>query len=323
MLPCLPLFLCAGLAVVPASPTADALAVAKASGKIKLWNSVRPRARQVANWELSLFFPQRDDGDMQTQMGLRTQADQDRTLKAVAAISIGGVASASLLEGATALPPTLRYGLSAAAMLAPFAVLAAGVALPDELRRLLVALWRLDPRYRKRQIYHEAGHFLVGLLVGLQMDGYNIHGDGAAVQVSTPDPVSWVGACGQAYDQSPREAADALLDALLVLSMAGVAAEVLACGDAEGGIADVAQARAFMQRIAPNARAGQPSRARARVVEDDRIRWATLMALTLLQRHRSSLDAVVEVFEASGTVGAAMNAAEAAAPADDARRQSS
>ncbi len=315
-------------APLPARPTAAALTAAKASGSLSLWDSVRPRSRKVAAWELRLFFPQRSDGDMQRQLGLRSQADQDKTLRAVAAVSVAGVCSATLIEG-SALPTPLRAGLTSFAALAPFATLIAGVALPEQLQRALVAVWRLDPAYRRRQSYHEAGHLLIGMLLGLTIESYNAaspDGDGAAVRLSPPDASSWDASRGLARDADGAAAsdasADALLDALLVLSMGGVAAEVIACGDAEGGVADVAQARGFMERRRGTDASSAQARKALRAEQDDRIRWATLLALTLLQRHRASLDAVVEAFAKGSDVGACLCAAQSAAALDESRRRS-
>ena len=42
-------------------PTARELAQGKAEGEVVLWDSVRPRARPVALWELKLFFTAEED----------------------------------------------------------------------------------------------------------------------------------------------------------------------------------------------------------------------------------------------------------------------
>eukprot|EP00966_Prymnesium_polylepis_P324076 7380172-Prymnesium_polylepis.1 len=80
-----------------------------------------------------------------------------------------------------------------------------------------------------------------------------------------------------------------VLDGLAVLSMAGVAAEVVACGNAEGGYTDVGQLRALMALATPPIVSSSE--------QDDRVRWATLMALTLLQNNRQLLDKLARLFE--------------------------
>lgn len=99
-----------------------------------------------------------------------------------------------------------------------------------------------------------------------------------------------------------RTAADRL-DVLACVSMAGIAGEVIGCGNAEGGAEDLSQLRGIMQASA----------LRAREQQDDRVRWATLMALTQLQRQRASFDALVESFERGDDVPLCISAIERAA----------
>ena len=243
----------------------------------------------MASWELKLFFPQREDGDMQEQLGLRTQKDQDVTFGAVAAIAVGSVVLSSVIEG-SALPPDLKERVELPFLVAPFLALLGSVAAPEAGTVLL----RLDPRYRRRQRFHEAGHFLVGHLLGLEIESYiatPTNGAGSAVSFVTPT----AGA-------SPTHET---LDGLAVLSMAGIAGEVVACGDAQGGYSDVAALRELCRRAEP------PLASRA--AQDERIRWATLMALTMLQTHRPSLEALSAQFEAGGGVEGCIEAIERAA----------
>jgi hypothetical protein len=248
-----------------------------------------PRARQVAPWELKLFF--KAEEDMQKQLGLRTQVDADKTFGAIGALAIGGVVASSVLlgDGSGMAADPLRTSLGYAAAALPFAALIAAVLLPDAVRRALVTLWRLDPEYRKRQTYHEAGHFLCGYLTGLEVEKYDAAtgaGAGSAVQFG-----------GSGFG---RDAAS--LDRLAVVSMGGVAAEVIACGDAEGGIEDVNMLRRLM--------AGASPPVAGRREQDDRIRWGTLFALTLLQQHSGALDRLAVAFEASDDVGTCIAAIE-------------
>lgn len=285
------------LPALPTRPTAADLNAAKASGDLTLWASSQPRARSVAPYELRMFFKQRSDRDMQLQLGMRSSRDADRTVEAVAAVSVASVvASLGLLNsGGNGGGSDLLNGVGILLALVPFAALAAFVVLPDAVRGLLVRAWRLDPEYRRRQTYHEAGHFLVGYLCGLEVESYDAAtGAGASSAVRL----------GPGADSSRGHEA---LDALAVVSMAGIAGEVIACGDAEGGAADVAALRDMCI-------AASPPLANSRV-QDERIRWGTLMALTLLQKRRASLDALAAAFEASADVGACVRAIEGASEA--------
>ena len=81
-----------------------------------------------------------------------------------------------------------------------------------------------------------------------------------------------------------------------------MAAEVLACGDAAGGNTDVAQLRGLMTLASPAVT--------ARREQDDKVRWATFFALTLLQKHRAELDALAAQFESAPDVGACIRCLE-------------
>ena len=106
--------------------------------------------------------------------------------------------------------------------------------------------------YRRRQNYHEAGHFLVGHLLGLEVDEFNTaSANGAGAQVTFVSTFM------------PGQRTHEVLDPLAVLSMAGVAAEVISCGDAEGGYTDVAQLRGLMELASPAIKDGPQ--------QDDRI----------------------------------------------------
>ena len=274
-----------------AAPTAEQLTAGKQAGEVVLWGSVRPpRARQTAQWELKLFF--KADDDMQEQLGLRRQRDQDDTFGLIAGIAVAGVVTSSVVE-ASSLPPPLKLPLGAVCSLAPFLALLAGVAVPQQLQGAVIALRRLDPAYRQRQNYHEAGHFLVGYLLGLEVERYNAaSADGSGAEVSFVSPI----ASTRTHDA---------VDAVAVLAMAGIAAEVIACGGAEGGATDVGQLRGMLSAASPAIS--------TRKDQDDRIRWATLMALTMLQNERKSLDVLAKQFETMEDVGQCIRALEASA----------
>mgnify|MGYP004224410101 CR=1 FL=1 len=277
-----------------ATPTAAQLAAGKEAGEVALWASVRsPRARKTELWELKLFF--KADDDMQEQLGLRRQRDQDDTFGLIAGIAVAGVVASSFIE-ASSLPPPAKLPLGAFCSLAPFVALVAGVAVPQELQGVVLAFRRRNPAYRQRQNYHEAGHFLVGYLLGLEIDRYNAaSADGSGAEVSFVSPI----ASTRTHDA---------VDGVAVLAMAGIAAEVIACGGAEGGYTDVAQLRGMLNAALPPISTGKD--------QDDRIRWATLMALTMLQNERESLDVLAEQFATMEDVGQCIRALEAVARRD-------
>jgi len=214
-------------------------AVAVLAGTPQLWGTARLLFRPVALWELRPFFAQRDDRNMQAQLGLDRSAarmDQTRLYQALGASTILGIGGSLGLQDAP-LPDALRLPLSAAVATLPFGLLGLSVARPDTLRVALSAFAFLSPDQRRRLIYHEAGHFLVGHLAGLRVAGYTVGAAGSAVRFTDQDASSRFGGDGAGAG------ADAAVDAIAVVSMAGLAAEVVACGSAEGGLDDLAQLR--------------------------------------------------------------------------------
>ena len=83
------------------------------------------------------------------------------------------------------------------------------------------------------------------------------------------------------------------VDKLAVVSVAGVCAEILAFGNAEGGVADFSQLRQIFRSADPE------------LTERDmenRIRFSVGFAMTQLRLHLGVLDALAEVMERNGNV---------------------
>eukprot|EP00965_Chrysotila_dentata_P006823 223078-Pleurochrysis_carterae.AAC.1 len=105
--------------------------------RVAAFTTVHPpcaQSRPVAIWELRMFFPQRSDGDMQEQLGLRRsfrQEQQNQLLLASMSLAFGGSAVASTAEG---LSEAMRVGLGLALAATPYLLLTAGIALPDAVR---------------------------------------------------------------------------------------------------------------------------------------------------------------------------------------------
>ena len=208
---------------------------------------------------------------MERQLGFSRDPTGDRTSLGLAAACAIGATSFAATTPVTAL----------AAASAPFLYLTGLAVAPGAVRGALDAVAvRLVPAIRERQAFHEAGHVVVGYLAGLPVD--------AAVSLGEPSDA----AGGDAVDVAS------------VVSMAGIAGEVIGLGDAEGGAADVAQLRELLQQARPGLN---------RRAADDRIRWATLMALTLLNKHRDEHERVAAVLREGGDAAACLDAIETSA----------
>lgn len=91
------------------------------------------------------------------------------------------------------------------------------------------------------------------------------------------------------------------VDKLTVVSLAGVCAEILAYGNAEGGIADVSQ----LNQIFANTEPALSERDR-----ENRIRFAIGFTMTQLRLHLGALDALAGVMDAGGSVSECVAAIE-------------
>ena len=244
-----------------------------------LWNSARFSFRPVDLWELRPFFPGQKS-DLQTLLGVQSENFEPRQAFLLATISagIGGSYIFPLIDSSESLTTNVQFALATA----PFAFLIFSVVFPSQLQVAMRRLSQLQVGERRRRTYHEAGHFLVGHLVGLRIDGFSVDAGDAAVSL-----------------QAPQEAN---IDSISVVSMAGIAAEAIEFGNAKGGRADLAQLRVLFYQSAP--------RILDRRAQDERIRWAMLMALTLLTNHRNELDALVHTISSGGDVDACIVAIE-------------
>ncbi|KAJ1429317.1 hypothetical protein B484DRAFT_449459 [Ochromonadaceae sp. CCMP2298] len=203
-----------------------------------------------------------------------------------------------------------KVGLDPLVTLIPATVLLLGL---DQLRYkgayFETAYRSLYPEYTKKVVCHEAGHFLVAYLLGVPVRGCvtnawdaqkypEIQGQAATLfyDVKMADEVS-----AQRVTRSS-------LDRLSVVTMAGVAAEALSFGAAEGGIADE---RALLGLLSTSI---SPPWSLPRI--QGQARWAVLQAVQLIREHRASYDAATEALMRGAGVGDVVLAIEANLPAD-------
>ncbi|CAI7763719.1 unnamed protein product, partial [Closterium sp. NIES-53] len=86
-----------------------------------------------------------------------------------------------------------------------------------------------------------------------------------------------------------------------IVLFAGVAAEAVQYGQAEGGEGDENLFKAFLSNLQPSWSGPQMA---------NQARWAVLQACVLLQRNRAAHSAVVEVLKAGGGMGDVVMAIE-------------
>lgn len=372
----------------------------------RLWGSVKiPRnlsSRPVSDAELSLQTRTINSKykiyDLIEQNGDR---DIDRASLAVLCVFVAGASSAIVAQQTTQIemlgtvvyiPDIIRFLIVWALCFSPLVLVGYGLALPSELSATLVSIQRrFFPSYRKRMIQHEAGHFLVGHLLGWPVKSYQANNavknavefyplsdedvgkDRAKAlgfdtkrvsqqeEINNEPPVnvedrpyfSKNGQGGSTLDRSvfrDEDSADAsqfalspqddptaswpfrgfdeeTVDKLAVISVAGACAEILAYGNAEGGVADLIQLRRIYGAAASAKRSSDDDentefgsfsddatkRRLRRDKEgngngmdekemDNRTRFALGYAFGMLRQNLGALDALAETMEQDGSV---------------------
>lgn len=143
---------------------------------------------------------------------------------------------------------------------------------------------------RDRIIRHEAGHFLTAYLLKIPVSGYALSAWEAFRQgQSAQGGVRFEDQELAAQLQKGR-ISDELLDRYFTVWMAGIAAEDLVYGNAEGGIEDRGKITAILTQLK------RPSESKLKQS------WASLQARTLLENHQSSYQALVEAMTKRASV---------------------
>jgi len=299
---------------------------------------------------------------------LNGDRDADRASLALLCLTVAGTLSSISASQNLPGPEILRFTVVWLLCFSPLVFLGYGFATPAKLQTLLVTIQRwVFPTYGKRMVQHEAGHFLIGHLLGLPVRGYSTNAVRNAVefyplsdkdvgreraallgfrpsnnnnnnqQQSQPQPpeptedkpfFSEEGSGGKTLQNSvfrdekdyrsnpflklpPKDDPSTswpyrgfdhpTLDRLASVSVAGVCAEILAYGTAEGGFADFAQLRELFQSAEPELGEGEM---------DNRVRYSLGFVMGQLRRHLGALDALVEVMERDGDVAECVLAIE-------------
>ncbi|CAI0555493.1 unnamed protein product [Linum tenue] len=159
------------------------------------------------------------------------------------------------------------------------------------------------PPYRRRILVHEAGHLLVAYLMGCPIRGVIL------------DPIVAVqmGIQGQAGTQfwdekmsnelAEGQLSGAAFDRYSMVLFAGIAAEALVYGEAEGGENDENLFRSISVLLEPPLSVAQMS---------NQARWAVLQAYNMLKWHREAHTAAFKAMESGGSLSVVIRRIEEA-----------
>ena len=164
----------------------------------------------------------------------------------------------------------------------------------------------LRPERREAVVRHEAGHLFACVLLGIPVA--DIYVDGWKSLLGTAAGMPHVSFHSDALDalRSGEACSSADLDQVSVVMMAGVAAEALYCGSANGGAADGAAIGDLL-----GAHEALTGEAYALTVPQQS-RWATANAVLLLREHPEAFEALTDALRARSSVGECIDALEAA-----------
>ncbi len=292
------------------------------------------------------------------------QRDANRASWAVICIMTASVSSTILVQSITVGPEILRFVVAWCTCFAPLFFAGYGIARTEQLQVVLADVQRqLFPSYRKRLLQHEAGHFLMGHLLGWPIQNYQLEaglqqavlfypladefigvsraqqlgfdtnrkrGDETLLEEQKEVSAPFYSPQGrgqrelleqsffrentnkdekdqkrQEFSRLPklqdpstvwpyRGFSDAVLDQITVVSVAGVCAELLLTGSAEGGVADLQQLSVILKDASAETLTERDVR--------NKIRYALGFTMSQLRRHLGVLDSLAEAMDEGKSV---------------------
>lgn len=141
----------------------------------------------------------------------------------------------------------------------------------------------LFPKYEEKVVKHEAGHFLAAYLYGLAVRGYVLSA-AEAFKEGIPGQAGTLFEDGEMYEGLKQgKVGGSVVDRFSIVSMAGIAAEAVYYGEAEGGDSDMQSLLTLLTGLQPPWSAGEVR---------TQARWAVLEAVLLIRGYERAFEAL-------------------------------
>jgi len=157
-------------------------------------------------------------------------------------------------------------------------------------------LWTLFPQLPDRVLKHEAGHLLVAHLLGCPVQSVALGSWDALTKEQSGNGSGLMGAGTSFFDPQLNAASRkgrvtrSVIDRFSIIVMAGIAAEALCFGEAEGGSDDENALAVFLTQTV-----------QSNVNIPEQARWAATNALLLLRDNQAAYDRLVRVLQNNGS----------------------
>eukprot|EP00892_Ulva_mutabilis_P006965 jgi/Ulvmu1/4640/UM002_0371.1 len=166
----------------------------------------------------------------------------------------------------------------------------------------------LNPDYRKRVAFHEAGHFLVAYLTGLLPLAYTLSSLDAFMKYRTLNVQAGCRFADEEFNQEVQsgKVKASSLNKFSCVALAGVCSEYIKYGGAEGGKSDIQQLDVMLKGL-------QFTQKKA----DLEIRWAVLNVISILRRHSTVHESLAHAMSQQATIGDCIQCIEAGLETSD------
>lgn len=156
-------------------------------------------------------------------------------------------------------------------------------------------------KYHNRVIQHEAGHFLIAYLLGILPKGYTLTSLDAFKKEGSLNVQAGTAFVDFEFveEVNAGKVSASTLNRFACIALAGVAAEYLLYGFAEGGLADINQLDSLYKSLGFTQKK-----------TDSQVRWSVLNTVLILRRHEVARAKLAEAMAAGRSVGSCIDIIE-------------